>query len=583
MSEAEHPAAAGTAIAEIVLEGFHQYRRRFRRLTVGARDRFERAAWHEAQQAAMERTDAYPKAVTQVCERLRQLYPLPAEVALWRVARTPFIDSCADLPDWELAETFFNSVYCRLWEHGDIRDANLFVHSAWDEPPAAPHQDFCQTYLPQDFADWRAMLRGMLQDFGCALPWQDLERDLGYMLQALQDQVPEAMSDDSQVRIELLTPAFFRNKGAYIVGRLQLGDRTCPFTPVVLNDEAGQVFVDTLILDEDELSIIFSFTRTYFMVDTDMPFRLVRFLSELLPAKKRFELYNSIGLNKHGKTELYRDLLDHLARSRDPFVKAPGIPGMVMAVFTLPSYQTAFKIIKDRFPPQKEVTREQVMAAYRLVKMHDRVGRMADTQEFNNLRLPLARFDQEMLAELLDVAARNVRVEGGEVVIGHCYTERQMTPLNMYLEQVDDDDLLEVLDQYGNAIRQLAAANIFPGDMLLKNFGVTRHGRVVFYDYDEICYLTDVNFRHFPRAQTPDQQMAAEPWYSVGPYDVFPEEFSRFMFGNPRIKQLFTEIHGEIFDPEYWRGLQAAIRDGQLMDVFPYGQNRRFSVRFAAA
>ena len=337
--------------------------------------------------------------------------------------------------------------------------------------------------------------------------------------------------------------------------------------------------MDTLICDEDELSIVFSFTRAYFMVRSPYPFGLVRFLNELLPNKKRSELYAAIGQHKHGKTEFHRGFLAHLRQSNDAFVAAPGIKGMVMTVFTLPSYQTVFKVIRDEFPPQKAVTAAEVREKYHIVKRHDRAGRMADTQEFRNLRLPLDRFAPELIDELRAAAPSALRIEGHQVRIRHLYTERAMTPLNLYIENADQATLIEALDEYGNAIKQLAAANIFPGDMLLKNFGVTRHRRVVFYDYDEISALTDVNFRAVPEPRTPEEELAAEPWFSVGKNDVFPEEFRRFLFGKAEIKRLFAALHGELFTPEYWRGLQRAILDGKTMDVFPYRRKRRFSTQ----
>lgn len=162
------------------------------------------------------------------------------------------------------------------------------------------------------------------------------------------------------------------------------------------------------------------------------------------------------------------------------------------------------------------------------------------------------------------------------IIIKHLYTERLMIPLNIYIDNVDETSMREVLEEYGNAIKQLAAANIFPGDMLLKNFGVTRHGRVVFYDYDEICNLTDMNFRNIPAPRYPEDELAAEPWYSVGPRDVFPEELETFLFHTPELKRLFRELHGDLFDVEYWQGLQQRIRDHQVVDVFPYRRKKRF-------
>ena len=241
-----------------------------------------------------------------------------------------------------------------------------------------------------------------------------------------------------------------------------------------------------------------------------------------------------------------------------------------MSVFTLPGFSTVFKIIKDRFAPSKTVDRATVIDRYRLVKTVDRVGRLADTQEFTDLRFPLEKFDPECLEELLEVAARTVEVQGDEVLVRHCWTERRMTPLNIYLETANEQQVTEALEDYGLAIKQLAAANIFPGDMLLKNFGVTRHGRVVFYDYDEISYLTDMNFRKIPEPRYPEDEMSAEPWYSVGPNDVFPEEFPRFLFTDARLRKEFKTLHGDLFTAAYWQGLQDAIRAGTVIDVFPY-------------
>ena len=574
------PLPTAETIARRVLDGFHAWRETFDAYTHGARARFEAAAWAEGQQASIERIESYGRTVTAVVEALRA--EGAPDLERWRAARACYPDLCRSLPDRELAETFFNSIYCRLWDHQDIVEPNLFVRAAIPARLDAGPDPLLRDY-PVNDGDWSACVARILDDYAFATPWQHRDRDAELMLQAIAEAAPEVLGGTTAGRLQLVEPVFYRNKGAYLVGRLLVGERAVPLTVAVLHDEAGHVYVDNVLVTEDALSILFSFTRSYFMVEAPEPARLVNYLSELLPGKKRFELYNAIGFYRHGKTEFYRDLLAHLDASDDAFVLAPGIRGMVMAVFTLPSYQTVFKIIKDRFPPQKETTRDRVMQSYTLVKMHDRVGRMADTQEFSNLLLPRDRFDPALLEELLDVAARNVEIQGDLVLVRHCYTERLMTPLNLFLEEASEEEIRQVLDEYGNAIRQLAAANIFPGDMLLKNFGVTRHGRVVFYDYDEICYLTDVNFRHIPEPRTPEEEMAAEPWYSVGPNDVFPEEFPHFMFANPRIKRLFTEMHGEIFDPEFWIALQQRIRKGRIMDVFPYRRRQRFASRFGSA
>ena len=315
------------------------------------------------------------------------------------------------------------------------------------------------------------------------------------------------------------------------------------------------------------------------MVDTEVPAAVVDFLRPLMPRKNKAEVYTAIGLQKFGKAEFYRDFLKHLRYSNDDFIVAPGIRGMVMCVFTLASFPYVFKVIKDRFPPPKDMTRETVKAKYQLVKLHDRVGRMADSWEYSHVAFPLDRFSPELMDLLNAEAGESIVIEGDWLILKHLYIERRMTPLNLYLRSADDPELEQAVRGYGNAIRQLAAANIFPGDFLFKNFGVTRYGRVVFYDYDEICYLTECNFREIPEAPYPEMEMSDEPWYTAAPADVFPEEFATFLLTDPQIRKYFLRYHKDLLDAQWWRERQENIRAGRLEDVFPYAIDRRFRRR----
>ena len=566
--------------AQAILDQFQAYRREFEAVTAGARQRFLSANWRGVQDASAKRLDLYNAHIEAALARIIG-GPTGAAgfpPAFWFEAKDHYRTLIADRPDGELAETAYNSVYRRAIDPVLPVDGHLFVYSSFDRAPPPSTGPVYTTYATAGGV--ASMLRGLLDEQVGEVDWQDLERDVASILNSLAEAGLDRLGAPS-LEVDVVNSLFYRNKGAYLVGRLRFGNRVRPFSLPLSLDHAGKVFVDTLICDEDELSIVFSFTRAYFMVRAPYPYGLVEFLHSLLPNKQRSEIYASIGEHRHGKTEFYRDFLRHLDRSDDRFEVAPGIKGTVMTVFTLPSYQTVFKIIKDRFAAQKDVTANDVRNKYHMVKNHDRVGRMADTQEFENFSLPLERLAPELLEELQSVAAATVTVDSGVVHIGHLYTERSMTPLNLYIGSARGAALTDALDEYGNAIKQLAAANIFPGDMLLKNFGVTRHGRVVFYDYDEICYLTDVNFRAIPEATNMEDEMSADPWYSVAPNDVFPEEFRRFLFGRAETKRLFEKMHGDLFDPEYWRELQRTIRHGQVIDVFPYRRRRRFSAREA--
>jgi isocitrate dehydrogenase kinase/phosphatase len=337
------------------------------------------------------------------------------------------------------------------------------------------------------------------------------------------------------------------------------------------------------LLDPALVTVLFSFTRAYFMVEMEVPSAYVNFLRTLLPNKPRSEIYTILGLQKLGKAAFYRDFLHHLRYSSDSFETAPGIRGLVMAVFALPSFPYVFKVIKDNFSPPKETTRAQVKEKYLLVKNHDRVGRMADTLEYSNVAFPRARFADELLDELKEVAPSLVEVDGDEIIIKHLYIERRMMPLNIWLVEAEKRGDYSAIEhgiiEYGNAIKDMVGVNIFPGDMLYKNFGVTRHGRVVFYDYDEIEYITDCNFREIPAPRNEEEEMASEPWYAVGKHDVFPEQFGTFLLGNPYVRKYFIQHHGDLLTYEYWQGAKQRILDGHIEDVFPYPQELRFSYK----
>jgi isocitrate dehydrogenase kinase/phosphatase len=407
-------------------------------------------------------------------------------------------------------------------------------------------------------------------------------------------------------QIQVLSSMFFRNKGCYIVGKIINGFNEVPFALPILHNKQGKLVIDAALFGEDDLQALFSFARAYFMVDMEIPSAYVQFLRSLMPRKPRNEIYNALGLAKQGKTLFYRDFLYHLKHSSDKFRIAPGIKGMVMLVFDLPSFPYVFKVIKDTefFPPQKETTRELIKGKYLLVKQHDRVGRMADTLEYSEVAFARDRFEDELIEEIRRYAPSMLEISdrdgdgNEEVIIKHLYIERRMIPLNIYLQEAFDvlggepadsvaaahakDQIASAVIEYGNAIKDLVAANIFPGDMLWKNFGVTRNGKVVFYDYDEIEYITTCNFRKVPQARTEEEEMSGEVWYTVGAHDVFPETFGPFLLGNDAVREVFLKHHGDLLEASFWQSHKERIQAGHVHDVFPYEREKRFSRKICA-
>ncbi|MGD2081920.1 MAG: bifunctional isocitrate dehydrogenase kinase/phosphatase [Chromatiales bacterium] len=563
-------------IARAILAGFDRHYCLFHEITAGARDRFERADWAAVQHASRERIHFYDQRVRETVDMLREVFDVGAlDERLWRHVKIEYVARLHQHEQPELAETFYNSVFCRLFHRRYYNNRNIFVRPAIATEHRESDVPAYRSYYPA--RDGFARVIGeVLGGFGFSVPFEDRRRDVRNLLRAIRDRFPDAAERRQNFQLAVLTEPFFRNKAAYIIGKAVNGPDEIPFAVPLLNNGRGALYVDALLAGESELANLFSFARAYFMVDTATPCAVVDFLLRMLPCKTKADLYTSIGLQKHGKTEFYRDFLHHLRHSGDAFVRAPGTRGMVMTVFTLPSYPYVFKVIKDRFPPAKDMTQEEVKRKYQLVKQHDRVGRMADSWEYSEAAFPLERFSPDLLEELRTEAASGIEIEDGQIIVGHVYIERRMTPLNVYVKDADDIQLRRIVGDYGAAIRELATADIFPGDMFLKNFGVTRQGRVVFYDYDEICYLRDCSFREVPDPPYPEYEMAAEPWYSVGPHDVFPEEFATFLLTDPRVRRAFMDLNTELLDAGYWQRTQARVREGVLEDVFPYPDERRF-------
>ncbi|WP_058912390.1 bifunctional isocitrate dehydrogenase kinase/phosphatase [Entomohabitans teleogrylli] len=566
-------------IAQTILQGFDAQYGRFLEVTSGAQQRFEQADWHAVQQAMKQRIHLYDHHVGLVVEQLRCITEGKSTDATFLLrVKQHYTELLPDYPRFEIAESFFNSVYCRLFDHRSLTPERLFIFSS------QPERRFrlIPRPLAKDFwpdSGWRGLLTALLSDLPLRLPWEDVARDVDYILAHLGENFTESAL--SQAHLQVANELFYRNKAAWLVGKLRFADRVVPFLLPIHRSEEGKLFVDTCLTGSAEASIVFGFARSYFMVYAPLPAAMVEWLREILPGKTTAELYMAIGCQKHGKTESYREYLQYITHADEQFIEAPGIRGMVMLVFTMPGFDRVFKVIKDRFAPQKEMSAAHVRACYQLVKEHDRVGRMADTQEFENFVLEKRQISPALMELLWQEVPEKLTDLGDRLVISHLYIERRMVPLNLWLAQVEGQQLRDAVEEYGNAIRQLAAANIFPGDMLFKNFGVTRHGRVVFYDYDEICYMTEVNFRDIPPPRFPEDELSAEPWYSVAPGDVFPEEFRHWLCADPRIGPLFDEMHGDLFRADYWRSLQSRIREGHVEDVFAYRRRQRFCQRYA--
>ncbi|ATC95005.1 bifunctional isocitrate dehydrogenase kinase/phosphatase [Pseudoalteromonas tunicata] len=573
-----------TKVARSILASFEAMFAEFLNITLGAQSRFEQAKWLAVQDAMRARLKVYEGKVSVATVAVATIAgEFIDDTKMWHQAKKYYAQLLAEHSNEPIAQTFFNSVFGSIRGHNKIRDVHLFILKRQYRQinPKTP-SIICHT---QRSASLEAVLKQLLGQFYFRLPFVDLTWDLNAVQQAIYNYVqqqPKLTIVNREWQIEYGRSLFFRNKATYLIGCVMLKHdeqlQRIPFAVPILNDEQGGLFIDAIMLGESQLSMLFGFARAYFMVDTDEPVAYVDYLATLLPNKERFELFNAIGFIKHAKTEFYRFKVDS-TRKMPPtecYQSADGIKGMVMLVFTTAQSEYVYKVIRDRFVPPKQLTRQDVMDKYEFVKNADRVGRLVDTHEFRYLAFDLSRFSPQLLAQLQQDAPSSVVISGKALILKHVYVERKMIPLNLYIKTASLNQLEAVMQDYGLAIKQLAAANIFAGDMLMKNFGVTRWGRVVFYDYDEICPMTQCHFRSLPKATTTQQAMTAEPWFMIESNDIFPEQFPIFFKGNNQAKYFFDRYHQDLYTPEYWQKIQQDIQQGVIADVFPYKQYSRF-------
>jgi isocitrate dehydrogenase kinase/phosphatase len=561
-------------IAAELLEGFNRHYTLFRATSAQAKHAFDEGDWAGVQRLVKQRIRFYDDRVLEYVDRVRA-EAHSADDSVWQQAKLLYVGLLIDHKRPELAETFFNSVTTRVLGRTYVHDDLIFLRAAVSTEYIPSDPPTYRSYYPSE-PGLRATLVQVFGDFGWSRPFADLERDVDYALRALGERPAPAPN----FQVQVLSSAFYRNKAAYVIGKIVNGNDEVSFVVPVLHDDAGRLVLDTILLDQQSIDILFSLSRAYFLVDMDVPSGYVHFLQTIMPTRQRSELYSAIGLAGQGKTLFVRDLRHHLHHSQDLFVEAPGTRGLVMHVFNLPSYPYVFKVIRDVFGSSKNTDRATVMGKFRLVREVDRVGRMAHTIEFTNLALPLARFAPELLEQLEELAPSAIEIDGENLIVKHCYVERRQTPLNLYLATAAPEQVEHVVREYGDAIRELAIANVFPGDLIWRNFGLTRYGRVLFYDYDEVEYLTDCVFRTIPTAPTPEAELAQETWYPVGRYDVFPEEFGPFLLGDARVRDAFLRHNAELLAPEFWQESQRRVADGEIVDFFPYPEVVRFCRRF---
>lgn len=538
-------------LAERILDFYTLYKSDFNNSCMIAKTRFEKKTWTLDPATTSFRIKLYNDYLEGLNKEIIKTLP-QVDVDSWLGIKQAYENLLHSFAYPEHARTFFNSI-ARFYFYNTYNGRDIYFELIEDENRMVSTKKFTINHSTKHTSSFFSLLA-----------WNVTHQNLIYDTTALQH-MAIGTQHKSEVVFEFYEELFYRNKKAYLLGRFL--DKENPVAVAIKFAQTNEgVFIEEILKGEDKVKKAFEFTRSYFWVNTEDPVALVNYLLTLMPSKPREQLFINIGYIKHGKSVQYHHLMKALSHPTAQMVVAPGVRGLVMQVFTLPDYHLVFKMIKDKCSPPKNVTKNHVKNRYQFVGNHDRVGRIADTQEYHHFKLDKKIFEPNLLADLLAQSSEEVTLVGDSVVLRHFYLERKMVPLDIYIQQNADRKSVEAIIDYGNAIKELAEANIFPGDLLIKNFGVTSDGKVIFYDYDEIVKVTECNFRVFPEYDDDDDMdyYSAEPAYHVAPEDIFPQEFEKFLIPNGILKDVFLKNHGELFTQKYWQELKDRILDSEI-------------------
>jgi isocitrate dehydrogenase kinase/phosphatase len=569
--------------AKLTLDAFDSFSRQFQTITLRAERRFEEKDWAGGLRDASERLDLYEAVLDRLAEQLvRALGASATEEALWAVARPRFAPLVSDRYDIDRAETFFNSATRKMLHTIGINRNVEFFFLHPKTPPSDQNPNLYRSYSNDDTAH---LVEAILADFPFRVGFGRLERDAQLVAHEIDLFLWPRLRGGRSFRIDVVRNLFYRNKEAYIVGRIVVEEKPYPLVIPLVNGESG-VYADAVLLQQSEVSILFSFAYSYFFVDIERYDALIVFLQSILPGADLAELYTVLGYNRHGKTEFYRGLHRYVHVSREQFVIAPGKEGAVMIAFTLPNYGSVFKVIKDRpcflrspHDTPKTLTNEQVRRQYDFVSHRDRAGRMVDTQEFENLRFKRKRFSDLLVKEFAEAATRAVGISDEYIVLRHVYVQRKVVPLPIFFHsEMNPEGIRHVLLDFGYFLKDIAASGVFPSDLFnIWNYGVTPWGRVVLFDYDDVVPIERVTFREkpLPRAEFEETE-AEEDWIVASEEDFFVDEIDRFSGIPEPLKGVFKSVHGDLYTLRFWQELAERLSRGELFDVVPYERGKRF-------
>ncbi|MEO0911763.1 MAG: isocitrate dehydrogenase kinase/phosphatase AceK regulatory subunit [Pseudomonadota bacterium] len=542
------------SVAEVVLAAFDAYHARFALIPELAKRAFEARDWAGAVALSQERLAIFSISLEELG---RVIGPVPRDVAFWAEVGAAVDRLVADRYEADLARAYFAAL-----RRGVIGGA--WAAEWFDHPRVESAADFVARFRPG--AEMTAeCVAEILQLPEIDAPFADLVSDAAAVAARIRETLPGALG-----AVEIVRAGFYRNRGAYIVGALEVAGVRHPLALALLHRPEGLI-VDAVILKGSTMSHLFSSTLANFHVDVPQYHALVDFLHRLMPGRPHGQHYSTIGYNHVGKIAVYRQIMGEMAGA--VFDHAPGPRGSVALGFTAPDLPFVLKLIRDRPTDQYKwgafEGRAAVLAKYGIVHEYNRSGSMLDNIMYTDIALPAALFAEGFLAELLVEAGESVRREGADLVFAHLIVQRKLVPMPIFLEQCSAEDAEVAVIRLGQCIRNNAAMNVFNRDLDLRNYGVSSLRFVYLFEYDAVEPLTEVDV--FTNAGREEGEEDVPDWFFESGPVFLPEELETHLRLPGRgLRRLFREAHGELLTKGWWDRMKGWLAEGRVPRVRTY-------------
>ncbi len=568
--------ALGLTVRWILAE-FDVFYSEFRKISPLAQQAFEAREPQTSLALSRHRLSLYSVCVHRMGLELVEAFPAIAmNENFWREVERRYQPLIEGRYEWDLALAFIHSVrrkvYLEEWRPVDYSQTGL-------ELPTHKHtDDVCRTFAGGDRID-PATVREILELPGFKVAYRDIEDDARLVAERVNRVLGLDSGEAGPVEaVQMVGAGFFRNRGAYLVGRIVLqGGRLTPFVIALLNSPEG-IYVDAVLTTETDTHNCFSSTLANFHVTHDAYHELSRFLHSIMPSRTVGLHYTTIGYNHLGKVAVMNELEQEIESSGEVLQTAVGSPGTVAIGFSTPSSAYNLKVIRDHPTDGYKWGEfggiESVKEKYAQVHDINRTGSMLDNIIYHFVRLDRDWFEPALLANLLEQASESVSLQGDSIVFKFLIVQQRLTPLPVYLETASDRHKEIAVVNLGYCIRNNTAANIFNKDLDARNYGVSRYRKVYLFDYDALEPLGEVKIRS--NQDRFDGEEDIPDWYFEEGVVFLPEEMEvGLCIPNRHLRRLFREAHGDLMTTAYWERIQREIQDGKVPPVSVYPDERR--------